>query len=119
VRTEEGLAAGLARLDGIAARAADLEVRPDIAGYADLVHAFDLQAMLLSGRATMLAARERRETRGAHNRADFPDQDPDQTVNLVMEPSLALSARPVPPPSGDVETLANGEELAVAGRLLE
>jgi hypothetical protein len=96
VRTEEGLAAGLARLDGIAARAGDLEVRPDIAGYADLVHAFDLQAMLLSGRATMLAARERRETRGAHNRADFPDQDPDQKVNLVMEPSLAMSARPVP-----------------------
>jgi succinate dehydrogenase / fumarate reductase flavoprotein subunit len=119
VRSEEGLDAGLARLDEIEQRATRLEVRPDIAGFADLVHAFDLKAMVLSGRATMVAARERRETRGAHNRADFPAQDPDGRVNLVLDGSLATTARPVPPAHGEVEALAGGDELAVVGRLLE
>jgi succinate dehydrogenase / fumarate reductase flavoprotein subunit len=121
VRTERGLVAGLAELDAIEARAAGLEVRPDIAGYADLVHAFDLRAMLVSGRATVVAARERRETRGAHNRADFPDRDDDAgLVNLVLDRDLRVTPRPVPEPAGDVAALAGAsEELAVAGRLLE
>jgi succinate dehydrogenase / fumarate reductase flavoprotein subunit len=121
VRSEQGLAAGLAELDAIEARAADLEVRPDIAGFADLVHAFDLRAMLVSGRATIVAARERRETRGAHNRVDFPGRDDEGgRVNLVLDRDLRIEARPVPEPGGEVAALAGtGEELAVAGRLLE
>jgi succinate dehydrogenase / fumarate reductase flavoprotein subunit len=120
VRTEEGLAAGLARLDGIAARAGDLEVRPDIAGYADLVHAFDLRAMLLSARATIVAARERRETRGAHNRADFPLSDRDLRVNLILDGDLTVSRRPVGQASPAVAELVEcAGELQVAGRLLE
>jgi succinate dehydrogenase / fumarate reductase, flavoprotein subunit len=35
-----------------------------------------LQGSLLAARATLDSARERRETRGAHNRVDFPEQDP-------------------------------------------
>src|SRR5687768_10825119 len=53
VRTEEGLRDGLARLDEIRERAQSLEVRPDLAGYADLAHAFDLQGSLLAARATL------------------------------------------------------------------
>ena len=67
---------------GRRAHARDLEVRPDIAGYADLAHAFDLHGSLLAARATLECALERRETRGAHNRGDFPDQDPGLQVNL-------------------------------------
>ena len=119
VRTEGGLDAGLRALDVVAERAAALEVRPDIAGYTDLVHAFDLQAMLLSGRATMVAAKERRETRGAHNRADHPEQDAAQTTNLVLDRELAVSRRELPAASAEVAALAGGDEIAVAGRLLE
>jgi L-aspartate oxidase len=35
-------------------------------------------------RAMVLAARERRESRGAHARTDFPDPDPAQRVRLVV-----------------------------------
>jgi succinate dehydrogenase / fumarate reductase flavoprotein subunit len=120
VRSERGLAAGLARLDEIAARSERLEVRPDIAGYDDLVHAFDLRAMLASARATMVAARERRETRGAHNRADFPLPDPDFRVNLILDGDLAVSRRPVGQASPAVADLVErAGELQVAGRLLE
>jgi succinate dehydrogenase / fumarate reductase flavoprotein subunit len=119
VRSEDGLRDGLARLDEVAARARDLEVRPDIAGYDDLAHALDLQGSLLAARATLECARERRETRGAHNRVDFSEQDPAPHVNLVWVPDGTIAGEPIPQPSPAVAALAGGPELDVRGRLLE
>ena len=93
-------------------------MRPDIAGYADLAHAFDLQGSLLAARATLECALERRETRGAHNRVDFPEQDPALRVNLVWTPDGEIVREPIARPR-TVAALAGGPELDVAGRLLE
>jgi succinate dehydrogenase / fumarate reductase, flavoprotein subunit len=119
VRSEDGLRDGLARLGEVAARARDLEVRPDIAGYDDLAHALDLQGSLLAARATLECARERRETRGAHNRVDYPEQDPALRVNLVWADDGTIAGEPIPQPSPAVAALAGGPELDVRGRLLE
>jgi len=119
IRSETGLRQGLARLDEVASRAQDLEVRPDIAGYDDLAHALDLQGSLLAARATLACALERRETRGAHNRIDFPDQDPDFQVNLVWAGEGTVTREPIPQPSSTVAALAREPELDAAGRLLE
>ena len=83
VRSEEGLTAGLAELAAIEERMGAVGVHPDLAGYQDLAHAFDLKSSALAARATMEAALERRETRGAHNRSDYPELDPSLQVNLV------------------------------------
>jgi succinate dehydrogenase / fumarate reductase, flavoprotein subunit len=119
VRTEDGLREGLAELDEIEERAAAIEVRPDIAGYADLAHTLDLRGSLLAARATLECALERRETRGAHNRADFPDLDPELQVNLVWRPGGRVEREPIPAPAAAVAALAGGAELDTAGRLLE
>jgi succinate dehydrogenase / fumarate reductase, flavoprotein subunit len=119
VRSEEGLREGLERLVEVAAWAQDVEVRPDIAGYDDLAHAFDLHGSLLAARATLECALERRETRGAHVRTDFPEQDPELQVNLVWARDGAVARRRVPKPSAAVAALAGGSELDAAGRLLE
>jgi succinate dehydrogenase / fumarate reductase flavoprotein subunit len=119
VRTEDGLREGLARLDEVAARADHMEVRPDIAGYDDLAHAFDLRGSLLAARATLECALERRESRGAHIRVDFPAQDPGLRVNLVWRPDGAVTRESVADPSPEVAALAGGPELDTAGRLLE
>ncbi len=119
VRSEDGLRDGLTRLDEVAARARDLEVRPDIAGYDDLAHALDLQGSLLAARATLECARERRETRGAHNRVDFPEQDPTLQMNLLWDPDGNIAGEPIPQPSPAVAALAGGPDLDVRGRLLE
>jgi hypothetical protein len=50
---EGALLTGLAELDAIEARIADIGVHPDIAGYQDLAHAFDLKSAL-AARATLL-----------------------------------------------------------------
>jgi len=117
VRSEGGLNSGLARLEEVAGREEHLEVRPDIAGYADLAHAFDLQGSLLAARATLDCALERRETRGAHNRADFPDNAPEMRVNLVWTLDGTVTHELLPPHSSDVDFAER--ELETPDRLLE
>ena len=119
VRSGDGLEQGLARLAEVAARADAMEVRPDIAGYDDLAHAFDLQGSLLAARATLQCALERRETRGAHNRLDFPEQDPRFQMNLVWTIDGTVTREPVPPPSRAVAALSERPAAAIPGRLLE
>ena len=119
VRSERGLSEGLRGLDEIRERTRALEVRPDIAGYADLAHAFDLSGSLLAARATLECALARRETRGAHNRADFPCQDPAFRVNLIWSVDGEIVDERVAAPSPQVAALAGGPEIEVAGRLLE
>jgi succinate dehydrogenase / fumarate reductase, flavoprotein subunit len=119
VRSEEGLREGLSRLEGIAERARAIEVRPDIAGYADLAHAFDLTGSLLAARATLECALQRRETRGAHIRADFPEQDPALLASFLWTLDGSVSRQPISRLSPRVAALAGGPELEAAGRLLE
>jgi len=71
VRDEAGLLSGLRELAEIEERLTDVGVHPDIAGFYDLAHAFDLKASVIAARATLEAALERRETRGCHNRSDY------------------------------------------------
>jgi succinate dehydrogenase / fumarate reductase, flavoprotein subunit len=96
VRSDEGLAAGLTKLDALEARLPDLAVHPDIASCGDLAHACDLKGSLLAARATLESARRRRETRGAHNRSDCPDLDPALQVNLIRSLHHGLTAERVP-----------------------
>jgi succinate dehydrogenase / fumarate reductase flavoprotein subunit len=120
VRSEAGLDAGLAELDAVEGRLGSMEVRPDIAGFDDLVHAFDLMGSILAARATLECARERRETRGAHNRSDFPEQDPALQVNLTWRPGETVARETVGEPSAEVAALlASADDLSVTGRLLE
>jgi succinate dehydrogenase / fumarate reductase flavoprotein subunit len=119
LRSEEGLEEGFARLDEVVERAASMEVRPDLAGYADLAHAFDLEGSLLAARATLESALERRESRGAHARLDYPEQDPRLRVNLVWDRDGGITAERPGEPSARVAALAGGAEIETIGRLLE
>jgi succinate dehydrogenase / fumarate reductase, flavoprotein subunit len=119
VRTEEGLREGLTRLAEVTEAAQSLEVRPDLAGYADLAHAIDLEGSLLAARATLECALERRESRGAHIRLDHPEQDPQLVRNLVWALDAEITDESPADPSPEVARLAAGPEVDIAGRLLE
>jgi succinate dehydrogenase / fumarate reductase, flavoprotein subunit len=120
VRSEDGLTQGLHKLEEVAGRMGSMEVRPDIAGFDDLVHAFDLQGSVLAARATLECALERRESRGAHNRSDFPQRDPTLAANLLWQPGEPVAREAVNAPSAEVAALLVGrDEVAVTGRLLE
>ncbi|WP_437584474.1 L-aspartate oxidase [Paramicrobacterium sp. CJ85] len=117
VRSEEGLRAGLSELDDIEDRMLDIGIHPDIAGFQDLAHAFDLKSAALAARATLEAARERRETRGCHNRSDFPETDPELQVNLVWSPETGVTREAIPPVPEDVAALMR--EVSSEGKLVE
>ncbi|MDQ3672646.1 MAG: FAD-binding protein, partial [Actinomycetota bacterium] len=118
VRSDDGLREGLTRLEEVTVRAEHLEVRPDIAGYADLAHAFDLRGSLLAARATLDCALERRETRGAHNRSDCPGEDPKLQVNLVWTRDGQVTHEPVPGRPSPAD-LVREPDLGTPDRLLE
>lgn len=117
VRDEEGLRAGLAELSVIEKRMADVGVHPDIAGYQDLAHAFDLKSAAMAARATLESALERRETRGCHNRSDHPDQDPALRVNLVWSPATGVTRESIPDVPDEIFALM--QEVSTEGKLVE
>ncbi|GHD38987.1 oxidoreductase [Streptomyces mirabilis] len=117
VRDEEGLRAGLAELSVIEKRMADIGVHPDIAGYQDLAHTFDLKSAALAARATLEAALERRETRGCHNRSDYPEPDPALQVNLVWSPTTGITHETIPAVPDEISALM--EEVSTDGKLAE
>ncbi len=117
VRDEDGLRTGLAELAAIEERMSRIGVHPDIAGYQDLAHAFDLRSAALAARATLQAALERRETRGCHNRSDHPETDPALQVNLVWSADGTVEREAVPPVPDEIAALIR--EVSTAGKLVE
>jgi succinate dehydrogenase flavoprotein subunit len=124
-RDEAGLRDGLDRIDDVRAALLDVDVRPSAEGWSDLAQRLDLTAGLLVAEATVSGALARRESRGCHNRTDFPDLDPALRVNLHTR--LAADGRPAEPWAVPVEPvpaelepwLVAAGPSEVAGRLLE
>ena len=122
VRTGPGLEQALIGIADIRERAGE-----HWRGAGDLAAALDLRSMLLTAEATLRAALLRTESRGAHQRADFPDTDPDWQRTIVVQPSHPSTEQPgfelttaaLPEPSPDVAAAIDAAELEVAGRLLE
>ncbi len=120
VRSEESLLAGLAKLADLESRAEHIGVHPDIAGFDDLAHAYDLYGSLLAARATLECALERRETRGCHNRSDFPEQSDELRGNFIWSPVDGVTFEPAAEAPDSFRDLANEAiDTSVAGKLVE
>jgi succinate dehydrogenase / fumarate reductase, flavoprotein subunit len=117
VRDEAGLLNGLRELAEIEERLTDIGVHPDIAGFYDLAHAFDLKASVIAARATLDAALERRETRGCHNRSDYPHLDETLNVNLVWSGPGRIEREAIPGIPLDIS--ARMREVSIEGKLVE
>jgi succinate dehydrogenase / fumarate reductase flavoprotein subunit len=123
VRSEEGLRQGLQEVAELRKALEIIDVRPTSEGFGDLAHVLDLRASIVTAEATLLGALERRESRGSHNRSDYPDQDPALTVNLrtrLEDDRLVIEPEQVPPVPADLREWVEGaEELDTSKRLLE
>ena len=62
-----------------------MAVRPTEGYDLDLQDRLELRAMLTTAEAVVRAAIGRAESRGAHQRLDFPDSDPELVRNQVIE----------------------------------
>ncbi|MGQ3384698.1 FAD-binding protein [Glutamicibacter sp. TV12E] len=116
VRNEAGLQLGLEKLGEIEQRMQNIGIHPDIAGFQDLCHAFDLKSSVLAARATLESALERKETRGCHNRSDYPMTDPELQVNLVWSPK-GIVRESLPEIPAEISSLI--AEVSQVGKLVE
>lgn len=123
VRDQEGLDAGLERLEQIAERSEHIDVRPSAQGFEDVAHALELKAGILSCKATLLCARARTESRGSHQRSDYPEISEEMNVNFCVSlesGELKLEKRPVKPlPDKLRAVIEQLGDYELKGRLLE
>ena len=107
VRNEEDMERALGRIAQLADEAAHVAV-PGHREYNPGWHtAIDLRCMLIVSEAVTRAAIDRKESRGAQFREDYPEKDPDYArFNIVVrkgrDGSMELSRRPIPPLPGEL-----------------
>lgn len=119
VRDEEGLDKALEMLEDVESRVDKVGVYPDRAGYFDLAHAFDLLSSIVAARATLMCAKERRETRGAHNRADYPEQLEEMKVNFCWTIDGKVTKEPIADIPEEIASLIVENNLEDSSKLVE
>lgn len=84
-RSDETLKEGKEMIDKIRKEYADININDrSLIWNSDLVEAFELANLLDQAVLTMHAAENRKESRGAHSREDFPDRDDDEWMKHTM-----------------------------------
>ncbi len=118
VRDEAGLLAGLDELDAIEARMDEHRRAPRHRRASTTSPTPSTSSpSALAARATLDAALERRETRGCHNRSDYPDLDPSLQVNLVWSGPGSVEREAIAPIPAEIA--ARMREVSAAGKLVE
>ena len=124
-REARSLNDGIAKIADISALVTDVDVRPSAEGWSDLAQLIDLEAGLLVAEATVRGAIARRESRGCHNRTDYPTLDPALQVNFHTRIGdngrlIDLWSEPVEPvPAELLPWLDQAGPADLGGRLLE
>jgi succinate dehydrogenase / fumarate reductase, flavoprotein subunit len=124
VRSEERVRQGLDKVAEIRARSANLDLQQGSENYRDLWVALDLRSSISVAEATLVAALERKESRGAHQRQDYPEMDESQALNYTIRQdrngTFSVQSRPVSPvPESLASRLLEGQDYDLKGRLLE
>jgi succinate dehydrogenase / fumarate reductase flavoprotein subunit len=109
IRTEEELKAALERIAGLKERAGRVRVEGNRQYNPGWHLALDLPSLLTVAECVTLAALERRESRGAHTRDDYPKLDPELgKLNVVLrrrDGELEVAREPLAEMPGDLKQL--------------
>ena len=101
VRDHESLKKGLEKIRILRIRLNDLDVRVGSTGFSDLSLAFSLDASILTAEATIMSALKRKESRGSHQRSDFPNLITREKCNYLAKLNdsgeLIINKKELPP----------------------
>jgi len=110
VRREEEMSRALTTIAGLKARAARVAVSGNREFNPGWHTALDLKSMLLVSEAVTRAAIQRKESRGAHFREDFPSKDEAAgRINLIVrrggDGAMQIVSEPVPQPTTELKRI--------------
>ena len=110
VRTESDLRKGVEGLQGLAERAQRVAVPGNREYNAGWHTALDLRHLLTVSEAIALAALERKESRGAHFREDYPDKDENEArENIIVrkgpDGEMQVTREALPATRSDLQTI--------------
>jgi succinate dehydrogenase / fumarate reductase flavoprotein subunit len=112
VRNGPSLEAGLAEVQRMTAAAASVRAKPGRIYNQSWLDALQVWDMLLGCEAIIRSALERKESRGAHTRSDFPAKDEKWLVNIVtvnMGGKMSHDLRPVEKMPPELEAIIRKE----------
>ncbi|MBV9151680.1 MAG: hypothetical protein JO204_07885, partial [Alphaproteobacteria bacterium] len=96
-RTADGLARAVNKIEEMRSALPEASVPAGRQFNSALAEWFELRGSLIAASAVAQAGAARRESRGAHQREDFPDSDPERThsqrVTMGCDGTLAVEAR--------------------------
>ena len=125
IKNQTLLEKGLSKLENLKNKLNKIDVRIDEHNYTDLSLIFELQSSLITAKATIISALERNESRGAHQRSDFPMLKPSYRFNCLVSMdennNLKISKVPIKELNAKLKNiLANqSREEDIRGKLLE
>ena len=85
VKDEINLKKGLKKIEELEESISEINVRIEENNMNDLINTLDLKASIISAKATLLSSIERKESRGAHNRSDYPNLDLKNHYNNIVK----------------------------------
>ena len=112
-RSEDDLNTALARIEELRARTARVAVSGSRQYNPGWHTVLDLRHLLTVTEAVARAALERRESRGAHTRVEYPDSDERLgKLNVVVrkqDARMSVTHEPIPPMPADLARVLAGE----------
>ncbi len=126
IKNEELLKSGLKKVQEIKDLSKDVDVRVDYQSCDDLVQIFDLQSSIICAQATILSALNRKESRGSHQRSDYPELKTSENVNYYVKLNkqtfdLDISKEKVSPLPEELQKVISkaSKVIECKGKLLE
>ncbi|MDE1853056.1 MAG: FAD-binding protein [Thaumarchaeota archaeon] len=108
IRNEKDLSAGLVQVGRLKAEAMGVRAQKGRAYNQSWLDSLQVWDMLLGCEAIIRSALERKESRGAHTRSDFPQKDPKWLVNIITVEKggrMTHELSPVPQAPQELEVL--------------
>ena len=124
IKDQENLKLGLQKIEEIKKRALEADVRVSNNNNQDLINKLNLDASIISAECTIKSALIRKESRGAHQRSDFPNLDPNEKVNYsisLKDNNLNISRKEVKPIKDELKEFIQNTSIIsdFKSRLLE